>query len=116
MALQQTRPPGSSQGGRKTSFATSLTEVATYDKEGIGTIRQEGTKWYKWIKYDAGTAAITAVAGLVVGYVAGTTNVSGCIVTPDVSDTNNIAAGVLMAAPADDGYGWVQIVTGKHQV
>ena len=109
MGIQQTRTPGSIGGGRKTSFTTALTETSTIDKEGVGALRQEGDKWYKWCKFDNGTANITAAAGLCVGYVAGVANVDGAVITPDVSDTNNIGAGVLMAAPADQEFCWVQI-------
>lgn len=109
MALQQTRTPGSKGGGRKTIYATALTETSAIDKEGVGTLRQEGDKVYKWCKYDAGTAVIAGVAGLVVGYVKEANDgFTDSIVTADVSDTDNIGAGVLMAAPADGDYCWVQ--------
>ena len=105
MGLQQTRTPGTVGGGRKTTFTTALTETSTINKEGLGAIRQEGPNFYKWVKYNSGTAEIAAATGLCVGYVAGANEE----VTPDVSDTNNIGAGVLMSVPADGEYCWVQI-------
>lgn len=105
MGIQQIRTPGSIAGGRKTSFVTALTETSDIDREGIGALRQEGARWYKYIQYSEGTAAIAAVAGLCVGYVAG----SDTSVTPDVSDTSGIGAGVLMSAPANNQYAWIQI-------
>lgn len=108
MSIQQSRTPGSVGGGRKTVYATTLTETSTIDKEGVGTIRQEGAKFYRWCKYDNGTANITALAGHVVAYKAGHANFTNAVVTPDVSDTDGVCAGVLMSAPADAEYCWVQ--------
>lgn len=60
-------------------------------------------KSYKFVQFSQG--AVAAVVGNVTGYVAESTTQ----VTSDVSATSNIGAGVLMSAPADGEYCWVQI-------
>lgn len=72
----------------------------------IGTLGPQ--KNYKYIKYDAGTAAVAGVAGEVAYYL-GAGGTQDSIVTSDVSDSVNIGAGVLQAVMADATYGWVQI-------
>lgn len=100
--------PGSAVKGQKRVFTTALTETATYDKEGLGTIRQEGNNFYKWVQSDNGTANLSPAAGDVVGYIA-STGYAANKVTADTSDTSGIGAGVTMAAIADQEYGWIQI-------
>ena len=60
-------------------------------------------KCYKFVLYSAG--ALASAVGDVASYVAE----SGTSVTVDVSASDNIGAGVLMSAPADGEYCWVQI-------
>ena len=64
-------------------------------------------KAYKYVKYDAATAAVAGVAGEVAYYLAIVANTS--VVSSDLSDCNGIGAGVLQAALTDGTYGWVQI-------
>lgn len=65
-------------------------------------------KWYKFVKYDTGAGAVAAVVGQVAYYyLAGGTQDD--VVTSDLTDSVNIGAGVLMAAPADGEWCWVQI-------
>jgi len=47
--------------GRKMIFQTKLTDVASSDKEGVGTIRKEGDNEYIWCKGVASTVAGSAV-------------------------------------------------------
>lgn len=61
-------------------------------------------KVYKYLQYSTGTANLTPAVGDVVGYV----KENPLLVTPDVSDCG-IGAGVLVSAPADNEYCWVQI-------
>jgi len=65
-------------------------------------------KCYKFIQYKEGTAATDGVAGEVAYYVADT-GYSANTVTSDLSDSDEIGAGVLQADMSDDEYGWVQI-------
>jgi len=48
--------------GRKAIFQTKLTDVATADKEGVGTIRKEGDNEYIWCKGVGSTVRGSAVA------------------------------------------------------
>lgn len=96
--------------GIKRIWATRLTDVSATDKEGIGAIRFEGAKIYKYIQYNQGAAALAGAAGDFVGYSAYTaTNIQ---VTPDVSDVlgaGGMPAGALVAAMTHLQFGWIQI-------
>lgn len=48
--------------GRKKIFLTKLTDFASSDKEGVGTVRREGDAEYIWLKGVASTAANSVVA------------------------------------------------------
>ena len=89
--------------GAKKVFITRLTDTSDKDLEGVGTIRWEGNKCYKWVKYDTAAGNVAAVAGQVAYYM------STGDVTSDVSASLSIGAGVLQAAIPDANYGWVQI-------
>ena len=60
-------------------------------------------KSYKFVEFTQG--AVAAVSGNVTGYVSESTTA----VTADVSTTDRVGAGVLMSAPADGEYCWIQI-------
>ncbi len=100
--------PGSKEGGLKTSFTTGITEISTWDKEGLGTHRYQNGKWYKWMQYDEGAAATDAVAGEVAYYYT-LDGYKNNIVTSDLSDSVEIGAGVIQAVLSDNEYGWFQI-------
>lgn len=106
--------PGSAGKGLKRVFATGLTETRDYDAEGVGAIRFEGNKVYKWIKYNEGAGAIAAAAGKVAYYYAAAGDgVSGGYknneVTSDLSDSAEVGAGVLQSAIPNANWGWIQI-------
>lgn len=94
----------------KKVFVTKLTDTSTKDLEGIGVIRFEGAKIYKWISYNKGGDSVAAVAGRCVTYHGDDSIVadSAADVTMDISD-GTIVAGVLQAVIADGSYGWIQI-------
>lgn len=100
-------------GGEKKIFITRLTDTSTSDLEGVGTIRWEGNKAYKWVLYNQGAGAVAAAAGNVAYYYGaagvGTSGYTNSEVTSDVSDSPKVGAGVLQAAIANGSYGWVQI-------
>lgn len=110
MAVGQTL--GSKEGGLKQSFTTGLTEVASYDKEGVGTHRYENGKWYKWVQYNDGAANLDVVAGDFVNYLAATGH-KNAVVTPDTASadsTTPMGAGVILApVTADLDFCWIQI-------
>ena len=90
-------------------IGTLLTAADTTAAYTLGTVVEEaGGKSYKYIQYDAATAAVAGVAGEVAYYVAGT-GYAANNVTSDVSDSDAVGAGVLQAALADNEYGWIQI-------
>lgn len=68
----------------------------------------QGNKIYKFVQYDAATAAVAGVADEVAYYYTLDGHKNN-IVTSDVSDSIDIGAGVLQAAAADQEYVWVQI-------
>lgn len=102
--------PGSSESGIKRVFATALTETSTVDLEGVGAIRFEGGKVYKWVKYSSGSGPVAAAAGKAAVYVADT-GYGANVVTMDFSDggARRIGAGVLQAVIANNSFGWIQI-------
>ena len=89
--------------------AAELTQGAT---PSLGDIYfGEGTKVYKFVKYNDGTANLDLAAGDVVYYV-DVTGYSANTVTADVSDSTGaeIGAGVAVTAvTADESYFWIQI-------
>jgi hypothetical protein len=92
--------------GIKKVFITALTDVKTVDKEGVGTLRFEGARVYKWVQF-SGTTAVAA--GSVVCYVP----TSGLNLNETSVDgaNSNLGAGVSQAAVAAGTvqYGWIQI-------
>lgn len=107
--------PGSADAGIKKVFATALTETKDYDAEGLGTIRFEGNRVYKWLKYVGGTAAVDGVAGDAVFY-SDPDGYKNHEVRQDVTDLtgNAVCAGTLQAAIdistfTSGAYCWVQI-------
>jgi hypothetical protein len=99
--------------GMKQVFITKLTDVSLTDKEGIGTIRQEGGCWYKYVMIKNHTATVAGAAGTLVGYYA-TTGFGAHRVVVDLSDADTIPvpAGALCGTVTGTldvaYYGWVQ--------
>ncbi|PCJ26715.1 MAG: hypothetical protein COA94_04780 [Rickettsiales bacterium] len=94
--------------GLKRVFLTPFDTVDTSDKEGVGTIRFEGSKIYKYIQYSEEAAAVASVVGEVAYYVAAS-GYANNDVTSDLSASDAVGAGVLQAILADNEYGWIQI-------
>lgn len=77
----------------------------------LGTVVFDRGKWYKFVKYNDGTANLDLAAGDVVYYV-DDTGYGAHTVTADVSDSTGqeIGAGVVQAAVTTDAsYFWIQI-------
>lgn len=93
--------------GQKQLFVTPITEVAATDVEGVGTIRVEQDKIYRWVK-NAETAT-TFSAGQVVAHVitAGTTAIQE--VKQMATANLSFLAGVVMGTLVGSSYGWIQI-------
>ena len=104
--------PGSAEGGLSQSYVTGLTETSLTDLEGVGKVRYENKKWYKWVKYNDGTADLDVVAGDFVNYLAAT-GYKNSEVVPDTADadaTTPFGAGVVQAAVTVTAtFMWIQI-------
>lgn len=94
-------------------YQTPLTEASSVQKEVLGSLRWHKDKCYKYIQYDTGVGAVAGVAGNVAYYYAPGGVHAGAAdqnkVTSDLSDSNEVGAGVLQAAMTDGQYGWIQI-------
>lgn len=88
--------PGSAAGGLRKVFATGLTETSLTDIEGVGTVRFENKRWYKWVKYDDGAEDLDIVAGDVLVYVA-ESGYAASVVTADFSDGDVLPIGAGLA-------------------
>ena len=87
----------------------NVSDVTTDRQFVLGSIGQTfDGKLYKYIVYDAATAAAAGVAGEVAYYVAATGYAANAV-TSDLSDSDKVGAGVIQATMADASYGWVQI-------
>ena len=66
---------------------------------------------FKYVQYDTGAGSVAAVSGQVAYYYAPSGASTGAVnvVTSDLSDSNEVGAGVLQSAPTDGQYCWVQI-------
>lgn len=100
--------------GIKKIFVTPLTDVSDTDKEGIGVLRFEGNKVYKYVKLLNDTATVTGVAGDIVAYAKETGGEDHTVVLDKTdADTNPICAGALqgtVVGTADTAeYCWIQI-------
>jgi hypothetical protein len=92
-------------------IGVDLTVIDTSPQFKLGELaQQDDGKIYKYVKYEAATAATAGVAGEVAYYATvAVGDATGTIVTSDLSDSNEIGAGVLQAALTDGTYGWVQV-------
>lgn len=70
----------------------------------------QGGKRYKFVVYDTGAGPVTAVAGNMAYYYApsGVSAGATTTVTSDLSDSAGVGAGMLMSAPGDGEYCWIQ--------
>ena len=77
----------------------------------LGEIGQASNgKVYKYIQYENGAAAVAGVAGEVTYYATvAVGDATGTIVTSDLSDSDEVGAGVLQAALTDGAFGWIQV-------
>ena len=66
---------------------------------------------FKYVQYDTGAGSVAAVSGQVAYYYAPSGASAGAVnvVTSDLSDSNEVGAGVLQSAPTDGQYAWIQI-------
>lgn len=96
----------------ETYTADQLKGGEAYSAPGVGDIcTTHDNKTYRFVRYRAGAGSVAAVAGNVT-YLYAPSGVSSGLtneVTSDLSDSAEIGAGVLQAAPADGSYCWIQV-------
>lgn len=92
-------------------IGVDLTVIDTSPQFKLGELaQQDDGKIYKYVKYEAATAATAGVAGEVAYYATvAVGDATGTIVTSDLSDSDEVGAGVLQAALTDGSYGWIQV-------
>ena len=87
---------------------TDIDATAEFTLGGIG--QTDDGKLYKYVQYEAATAAVAGVAGEVAYYATvAVGDATATIVTSDLSDSDAVGAGVLQAALTDGTFGWVQV-------
>jgi hypothetical protein len=95
----------------QTYTAADLTGIESGKAPGVGDrFVSSDNKSYRFVRYLAGSGPVAAVAGNAV-YIYAPSGVSTGVtndVTSDLSDSSEIAAGVLMSAPASGDYCWIQ--------
>ena len=89
---------------------TSVADTPEFQLGQLGAIINDtsGTRIFKYLQYDTGTAGTAAVAGEVAYYY----TLDGYKlfkVTSDLSDSIEIGAGVIQAVMTDGQYGWFQV-------
>jgi hypothetical protein len=89
---------------------TSVSDTPEFQLGQLGAVIDDtnGTRIYKYLQYDTGSAGADAVAGEVAYYYTldGYKNFQ---VTSDLSDSVEIGAGVIQAVMTDGQYGWFQV-------
>ena len=76
---------------------------------GLGDNYTDSTgRVYKFVQYDPDETAVAAVAGNFAYYIS-EVGAETFVVTSDLSDSDNVGAGMLMSAPAAGEYCWVQV-------
>ncbi|QDP56796.1 MAG: hypothetical protein Unbinned400contig1000_15 [Prokaryotic dsDNA virus sp.] len=93
--------------GFKELFLTALTDTKSTDVEGVGTVRQEGDKWYRWVQNDESSDALRA-GDLVCYDLSQNENMHENVLQPVTADLFHMA-GIAMSAIAAGEYGWIQI-------
>ena len=88
---------------------TSQSTTPEFVPGSLGAVTDSnGTKIYKYLKYDDGTAAVDGVAGEVAYYYT-LDGYKNHVCSSDLSDSIEIGAGVIQANIATETYGWFQI-------
>ena len=88
---------------------TEVSDTATFQVGQKGMDSAGNT--FKYVQYDTGAGSVAAVSGQVAYYYAPSGASAGAVnvVTSDLSDSNEVGAGVLQSAPTDGQYCWIQI-------
>ena len=89
---------------------TSVADTPEFQLGQLGAIIDDtnGTRMYKYLQYDTGSAGTAAVAGEVAYYYLND-GYKNFQVTSDLSDSVEVGAGVIQAVMTDGQYGWFQV-------
>ena len=89
---------------------TAVADTPEFQLGQLGAIIDDtnGTRMYKYLQYDTGSAGTAAVAGEVAYYYT-LDGYKTFKVTSDLSDSVEIGAGVIQAVMTDGQYGWFQV-------
>lgn len=90
--------------GIKQTFEDKITDTSTTAQNGLGTLRFDGSKVYRYVK---ATDAVTQRA--IVSHVANGTAGTDDWTVVKGSATVTAPAGVAIGAIAADSYGWIQV-------
>lgn len=96
-------------GQYKTTYQTKLTDVKSADVEGIGCLRLQDGKTYRWVKFTTGSGPVASVVGGLLGFLA--TDKALTTVSTDYSDcVATLLAGQALVADMTTGYFcWIQV-------
>lgn len=99
--------------GIKQAFASRLTDVDSVAREQLGTIRIEGNKVYKYVKFRNVTATVAAGAGSLVAYRAALYGDHHVVADNTDADAAVSCAGATLATitgtAGTDYYCWIQV-------
>ncbi len=90
-------------------WRTTLTEVATVDLEGVGTIRWDGDNAFRWVYNATSSATVVGEVGFHDMSANPNANLFANVYAAATLDLSAMA-GVFMAIVADGGYGWIQVL------
>lgn len=93
--------------GTKLVFLTAVTDTKDSDVEGVGAIRQEGDKFYRWVKNTEGSAALRVGAPVCYDLSDNETLHEG-VLSPVTADLAFLAGIAVSAIPAGE-WGWILI-------
>lgn len=97
---------------RALSFGDLVTEVSAVQLYPLGTLRVEGDRSYRYVKFNNGAGNVAAAAGAVcyrgIASITNSSTLQQWTVTSDVSDVDSgFAAGLFQSVIADAGFGWI---------
>lgn len=91
----------------KAVWRTTLTQTSSSDLEGVGSLRFENGKWYRYVQNTAGTAVTRGQA--VCHDLSEDSDLLETVIDPATADFGFLAGLVVASSLADDYYGWILV-------